>query len=73
MGYYKQEEIKQQVEVAHRPKPATVHVAWPTPQLERLLKQQEKAARFAKRVATVNIVIAGMALVFLGLMLGRVL
>jgi thioredoxin-like negative regulator of GroEL len=62
MGYYKQQEIEQQVEVAHRPKPVTAHVAWPTRrELRQLDEVLKKATRDNERRIVVAKLVTGLA------------
>jgi hypothetical protein len=63
MGYYKQQEIEQQVEVAHRPKPATLHVAWPTRrELRELDEVLKKATRDNERRIVAAKLVTGLAI-----------
>jgi hypothetical protein len=65
MGYYKQQEIEQQVEVAHRPKPATLHVAWPTRRelrefdeiLRKATRENQRRTLIAKAIVAVAVVL----------------
>jgi hypothetical protein len=70
MGYYKQQEIAQQVEEAHRPKPVTAHVAWPTRRLERQIERATTRRRFKTRCKIVGGIFAGLVLVGVGVALG---
>jgi hypothetical protein len=70
MGYYKQQEIEQQVEVADRPKPVTVHVAWPTRRLERQIERATTRRQFRARCKIVGAVLAGVLLVGAGIAVG---
>ncbi len=65
MGYYKQQEIEQQVEVAHRPKPVTAHVAWPTRRdlreldeiLRKATRENQRRTVIAKSIVAVAVVL----------------
>lgn len=73
MGYYKNQQIEQQVEVADRvpaPKPVTHHVAYPTRRLARQI-ERATARRVMKRRCVVTLsILGGLALVALGIGVG---
>ena len=73
MGYYKNQEIEQQVEVADRapaPKPVTHHVAWPTRRLNRQIEKATSRLAFKRRCVWTLSVLGGVALVALGIGVG---
>ena len=70
MGYYKNQEIEQQVEVAHRPKPVTTHVAWPTRRLNRQIEKATARLAFKRRCVWTLSILGGLALVALGIGVG---
>jgi hypothetical protein len=73
MGYYKNMEIEQQVEVADRtpkPKPVTHHVAWPTRRLERQIERATTRLVMKRRCVWTLSIVGGVALVALGIGVG---
>jgi hypothetical protein len=73
MGYYKNMEIEQQVEISDRvpkPKGVTVHVAWPTRRLERQIEKATRRLAFRRRCVWALSILAGVTLVAVGVGLG---